>query len=61
MTDSDTPRRRGFRLHGGDTPVTGPDGRVGAILRDDTRISLGPSSRIGIGKFIFRPAGEDRL
>ena len=46
----------GFKLHAGDTLETGPDGSLGIILRDDSILSLGPSSRIAIEKFLFVPA-----
>jgi hypothetical protein len=54
------PARPGLRLHVGDMLETGPDGSLGVILRDDALISLGPSSRVGIEKFLFAPA-EGRL
>jgi len=50
------PARPGFKLNAGDTLETGPDGRLGVILRDDSLVSLGPSSRIAIEKFLFLPA-----
>lgn len=50
------PARPGFKLHSGDTLETGPDGRIGVTLRDDSLLSLGPSSRIVIEKFHFVPA-----
>jgi len=50
------PAAAGFKLHLGDTLETGPDGRLGVILRDDSLISLGPSSRVAIEKFLFSPA-----
>ena len=51
-----SPAHPGFKLHAGDTLETGPDGRLGVILRDDSLLSLGPSSRIAIEKFLFVPA-----
>jgi hypothetical protein len=51
-----TPARPGFKLHSGDTLETGPDGRIGVTLRDDSLLSLGPSSRIVVEKFLFVPA-----
>ena len=51
-----TPVKPGYKLHSGDTLVTGPDGRLGVILRDDSLVSLGPSSRVAIEKFVFAPA-----
>lgn len=46
----------GFKLHSGDILETGPDGRIGVTLRDDSLLSLGPSSRIAIERFHFVPA-----
>ena len=40
----------------GDQLVTGPKGAMGVILRDDTVLSLGPSSHTRIEKFAFDPA-----
>ena len=39
-----------------DTVRTGVDGRVGLTLKDDTRLSLGPSSEIRLDKFAYSPA-----
>ena len=35
---------------------TGADGRLGVTLKDDTRVSLGPDSEIGLSEFKFSPA-----
>ena len=43
-----------------DTLRTGADGRLGLTLKDDTRLSLGPSSEIRLDKFAYAPA-EGRL
>lgn len=51
-----TPARLGFRLRPGDVLETGPDGRLGVILRDDSLISLGPSTTVSIERFLFAPA-----
>jgi hypothetical protein len=50
------PARAGFKLNAGDILETGPDGSLGVILRDDSLVSLGPSSRVAIEKFLFQPA-----
>ena len=50
------PAPTGFKLHAGDTLETGPDGRLGVILRDDSLVSLGPQSLFVIEKFLFVPA-----
>ena len=43
-----------------DTLRTGADGRLGVTLKDDTRVSLGPSSELRVDKFVYAPA-EGRL
>jgi hypothetical protein len=43
-------------LHERDRVETGPDGQIGIIFRDDTRITLGPSSRLDLARFVFVPA-----
>ena len=37
---------------------TGSDGALGITFRDNTRISLGPNSRIELKHFVFQPAAE---
>jgi hypothetical protein len=54
------PARLGLALEEGDVLRTGADGRMGVVLRDDTRLSLGPESEIRIDQFVFAPA-KDRL
>jgi hypothetical protein len=39
---------------------TGVDGKLGLTLKDDTRLSLGPSSEIRLDRFAYAPA-EGRL
>jgi hypothetical protein len=46
----------GLALQEGDVLRTGADGRLGVVLRDDTRLSLGPESEIQISHFVFAPA-----
>lgn len=49
------PAAEGMKLLVGDTLVTGPDGSLGAIFRDDSTISLGPDSSFSIRSFEFSP------
>jgi hypothetical protein len=51
-----TPASPGFKLHAGDILETGLDGSTGVILRDNSLLSLGPSSHIAIEKFLFVPS-----
>jgi hypothetical protein len=48
--------RAGLALLEGDILRTGADGRLGLVLRDDTRVSLGPETEIRIDRFVFAPA-----
>ena len=50
------PATTGTRLHSGDTLGTGPDGSLGIILRDDSSLSLGPSSSLVLKDFLFSPS-----
>jgi hypothetical protein len=39
-----------------DTLTTGPDGRIGVTMKDETRISLGPGSEVRLDRFLYAPA-----
>ena len=54
------PVTRGTKLLAGDTLSTGFDGSLGVILRDNSKLSLGPESSLVIRKFLFSP-GEGKL
>ncbi len=43
----------GDGLQPSDTLVTGPDGQVGVTFVDNTRLSLGPESRMELSQFQF--------
>jgi hypothetical protein len=45
-------------VHEGDTLQTGWNGSLGVTFKDNTRISLGPSSRVTIPHFAFEPAAD---
>ena len=53
------PVQAGERLFLADTLRTGADGRLGAILRDDTALSLGPDTVLSVERFAFEPARGD--
>ena len=42
-----------------DRVETGSDGELGITFRDNTRIALGPNSRIELKHFVFEPATEE--
>ena len=46
----------GLRIKVGDKIITGPNGALGIIFNDNTRISLGPDSEINIDTYAFEPA-----
>ena len=54
--DQTLPARPGLALEEGDVLRTGADGQLGVVLRDDTRVSLGPDTEIRIDRFVFAPA-----
>ncbi|MGO9377124.1 MAG: FecR domain-containing protein [Dissulfurispiraceae bacterium] len=46
----------GTPIYPNDTVKTGADSSVGIIFKDNSRIGLGPNSRLDIKKFVFKPA-----
>ena len=50
------PAKVGDSLFETDGVSTGPDGRIGVTLRDETRISLGAASEIRLDRFIYSTA-----
>ena len=54
------PAKVGELVYESDSLRTGADGRVGVTLKDDTRVSLGPSSEVRVERFAYAPA-EGRL
>ena len=46
----------GSPVYPNDTVKTGGDGSVGIIFKDNSRISLGPNSRLDLKQFVFKPA-----
>ena len=47
------PAAVGTPLYEQDSLATGPDGRLGLTLRDDTRLSIGPQTTIEISRFVY--------
>ena len=47
--------QEGLGIMLGDRIITGPDGALGVIFKDNTRISLGPDSQIRIDSYIYNP------
>ena len=50
------PAEAGQAIFEADTVKTGADGRLRITLKDDTRVSLGPSSEVRVNRFVFAPA-----
>jgi len=48
----------GNQLVQGDVLTTGATGAMGVVLRDDTIMSLGPSTETRIEQFVFESAGQ---
>lgn len=46
----------GIKLNVGDVLQTGQDSSLGMILRDDSILSMGPSSQLVINEFLYIPA-----
>jgi hypothetical protein len=46
----------GTKLQVEDTLMTGADGSMGVILRDNSTLSIGPKSVLSVRKFLFSPA-----
>jgi hypothetical protein len=54
--DQTLPAAPGLPLEEGDVLKTGADGHLGVVLRDDTRVSLGPDTEVRIDRFVYAPA-----
>ncbi len=50
------PAKAGDAVFEADVLRTGADGRLGITLKDDTRVSLGPTSEVRVDKFTYAPA-----
>ena len=53
--ETSLPADPGLKLMVGDTLVTGRDGSIGVILRDDSSLSIGPGSHLVLRSFQFSP------
>jgi hypothetical protein len=49
----------GMPIRQNDVLVTGPDGSLGVIFKDNTTISLGPDSRLVVSEFVFKPEQKE--
>lgn len=50
------PASTGQLVFQADSLKTGTDGRVGITLKDDTRVSIGPSSEVRLDSFLYTPS-----
>ncbi len=46
----------GLHLQTGDLLRTGPNGRLGVMMRDGTRLALGPGTELSIDQFAYDPS-----
>ena len=58
--EATVPARAGDAVFASDAFRTAADGTVGITLKDDTRISLGPSSEVRLERYVYAP-GEGGL
>ncbi len=54
--DATVAARPGEPVFATDALRTGVDGAVGVTLKDDTRLSLGPSSEVRLERYVYAPA-----
>ena len=54
--DALLPAKVGDAVRESDRLRTGADGALGITLKDDTRVSLGPSSEVRLESFLFNPS-----
>ncbi len=50
------PAAEGMHLQVGDVLKTGSDGRLAFIMRDGTRVSLGPGTELSVDQFAYDPS-----
>jgi hypothetical protein len=55
-----TPADVGAVVYESDVLRTGADGRLAVMLKDETRLSLGPGSEVALQQFAYAPS-DDRL
>jgi hypothetical protein len=49
------PAQAGQVVYEADALRTGPDGKIGVTLKDDTRLALGPGSEVRLERFAYEP------
>ncbi len=60
VRDSATiPAQPGQVVFESDALRTGADGSLGVTLKDDTRLSLGPSSEVRLERFVYEPGSSN--
>ena len=53
--NSTVPARAGDEVFASDALQTGADASLGITLKDDTRLSLGPSSEVRLERYVYAP------
>src|SRR5579872_7378900 len=57
--DASLPAQVGMPVYQADRVLTGPDGRTGITFEDNTLLSLGPSGKLSIDRFVFDTTTHD--
>jgi hypothetical protein len=52
----EVPAKAGELVYQADVLRTGADGRLGVTLKDETQVSLGPTSEVRLDRFVYAPA-----
>ncbi len=52
---AEIPAQAGQVVYESDSLRTGPDGKIGVTLKDDTRLALGPGSEVKVERFAYAP------
>ena len=52
---AEVPAQAGQVVYESDSLRTGPDGKIGVTLKDDTRLALGPGSEVKVERFAYAP------
>lgn len=49
----------GDPVHRNETLETGPEGSLGVVFRDETRVSLGPDTQLVVAEYLFAPERQE--
>ena len=57
--DQEIAAQDGIRVQLNDILVTKEDGSMGVVFKDDTRISLGPNSKMTVTQYVYAPTQQN--